>query len=60
MIEKIKQIVKEEYQELVNIRRDIHAHPEVGTKEFRTQEVIINFLEKLNCYQITKSFNTEQ
>ena len=48
MIEKIKQIVKKEYQELVNIRRDIHAHPEVGTKEFRTQEVIINFLEKLN------------
>ncbi len=58
MIEKIKQIVKKEYQELVNIRRDIHAHPEVGTKEFRTQEVIINFLEKLNCYKITKSFNT--
>ena len=58
MIEIIKKIAKDIYQELVDIRRDLHSHPEVGMHEFRTQELIINELEKLNCYQITKSFGT--
>lgn len=37
--------------ELVGIRRDIHAHPELGTKEFRTAALII---EKLTEYGVDK------
>ena len=58
MIEKIKQIIREDYNRLVSIRRDIHSHPELGFEEYRTQALIINELEKLNCYEITKSAKT--
>ena len=58
MINKIKQIINEDYNRLVSIRRDIHSHPELGLEEFRTQELIIKELEKLSCYKITKSAKT--
>ena len=58
MIEKIKQIINDDYNRLVSIRRDIHSHPELGFEEYRTQELIIKELEKLNCYEITKSAKT--
>ena len=34
-------------KELVSIRRDIHAHPELGSHEVRTTEVIRSYLESL-------------
>ena len=34
-------------EELVSIRRDIHAHPELGSHEVRTTEVIRSYLESL-------------
>ena len=30
--------------ELINIRRDIHMHPEIGFEEERTSKIIKNFL----------------
>lgn len=58
MLTKIKDITKDIYQKLVKIRRDIHMHPEIGLQEFRTQELIINLLNDLGCYQINKSATT--
>lgn len=58
MIEKIKNIVKENYDKLVEIRRHIHSHPEIGGQEYNTQKLIIDTLENLGCYKIQKSFNT--
>ena len=58
MINKIKQIINEDYNRLVSIRRDIHSHPELGFEEYRTQQLIINELEKLNCFEIKKSAKT--
>ncbi|MEV4001253.1 amidohydrolase [Actinomadura sp. NPDC049753] len=31
-------------QELIGIRRDLHAHPEVAFQEFRTTQIIVDFL----------------
>ena len=35
------------YSELIALRRDFHRHPELGFKEFRTQEKIIAYLESI-------------
>ncbi|OHW62715.1 putative hydrolase YxeP [Andreesenia angusta] len=43
MLEKAKQI--EEY--VISFRRDLHRHPELSNKEFRTQERIMEELDKL-------------
>lgn len=32
---------------LVDVRRDFHSHPELGTKEFRTQEKIRGYLREM-------------
>lgn len=37
--------------ELVAIRRDLHAHPELGLQEFRTSDIVANYLESLG-YQV--------
>ena len=58
MLDKIKKIIKEDYNRLVSIRRDIHSHPERGRNEYRTQELIIKELEKLKTFKIVKSANT--
>ena len=58
MLEKIKELSKQNFKNLVDIRRDIHANPEIGMLEFRTQELIINYLNKLGCFKITKSAKT--
>ena len=34
-------------QELIGIRRDLHAHPEVAFKEFRTTQIIVDFLSAI-------------
>jgi hippurate hydrolase len=33
--------------ELVAIRRDLHAHPELGLEEHRTSDIVASYLEKL-------------
>lgn len=58
MIELIKKLAKEHYNELKGIRRDLHSHPEVGKEEYRTQKLIISVLNDLGCFQVQKSANT--
>ena len=58
MIEVIKKYAKEYEQELIAIRKDIHSHPEIGRKEYRTQKLIIDLLNNLGCYDIKKSADT--
>ncbi|MFT4021262.1 MAG: M20 aminoacylase family protein [Acinetobacter sp.] len=36
-----------DYMHLVALRRDIHAHPELGYAEHRTADIVANFLEEL-------------
>ncbi len=43
----IKEDIKEIMPEVINIRRDLHMYPELGFQEYRTSEVISNYLEKL-------------
>ena len=43
----IQSFVESIFDELVAIRRDIHAHPEVGMTEVRTSALIRSELEKM-------------
>lgn len=45
--------VNEQYNEAVKIRRDIHKNAELGNQEFRTQQVVIDFLKKNNIEVVT-------
>lgn len=45
--ERIIKISEEINEELINIRRDIHAHPEIGFHEERTSGIIAEELKKL-------------
>ena len=58
MLNRIKELTKENFNNLVDIRRDIHANPELGMEEYRTQELIINYLKQFGCFTITKSAKT--
>ena len=40
-------LLPEEYEEILRIKRDLHMHPELSKKEFRTTGLIRAFLEKL-------------
>lgn len=42
---------------LVNVRRDFHEHPELGTQEFRTHDKICEYLDEMSIPYRT-SFNT--
>ncbi len=46
-IKKIKNLAEAVKPELISIRRDIHAHPEMGLKEVRTASVIAAKLKEL-------------
>lgn len=43
----VKKEIESIQNELVEIRRHLHAHPEQSWHEFETQAYIINYLEKL-------------
>lgn len=47
MKEKIQQLAKQFFQEVVNIRRTIHANPELAYEEFETADLICNELDQL-------------
>lgn len=49
--------VEKIYEEMVNIRREIHQFPELGDEEFETSKKIKNFLSK-NDIQFTEIINT--
>lgn len=55
---KIQQAVEENLQWIVDIRRDLHQHPEPSTKEFRTSDKIVSILKDLGVEGIKKYFNT--
>lgn len=40
----LKEEIEAIYTDIVQIRRDIHAHPELGQEEFRTQKIVEDFL----------------
>ena len=42
----IKELCRKSYDEIIEIRREIHRFPEMGNNEFRTTEIIMNCLEK--------------
>ena len=50
---KVKQLVEEFYDEIVEIRRDIHMHPELSEQEERTMNLIseklIRFMVRSSC-----------
>ena len=43
----IKERAKELHQELIEMRRDFHAHPELGFKEYRSGKIIEEYLQSL-------------
>ncbi|MBQ1948611.1 MAG: amidohydrolase [Treponema sp.] len=44
-LSKIKELSASDYDYLVKLRRDLHAHPELGLNEFRTAELIEHELD---------------
>lgn len=44
---KIQSLAQEQFDFLVETRRDIHRHPEPSTKEFRTQKLVIDELKRI-------------
>jgi len=43
----ISEQIEKYREELIDLRRDFHRHPELGFEEFRTADIIENFLETL-------------
>ncbi|MEN8244244.1 MAG: amidohydrolase [Thermodesulfobacteriota bacterium] len=43
----ISEQVEKYREELINLRRDFHRHPELGFEEFRTADIIENYLKAL-------------
>ena len=44
--------MEEVVKEMIEIRRDIHKHPELGFEENRTKDVILDCLNKFGCNDI--------
>ena len=47
MIERIKKLTSESREEIVGLRRQIHANPELSFKEFETAKTICTYLDKI-------------
>lgn len=43
---KIKEKINHLKDELIQLRRDFHKHPELGFKEYRTSKIVADYLEK--------------
>lgn len=54
----IRTFVDSIFDELVAIRRDIHAHPETGMQEVRTSALIRSELEKMGVDEIQQPLPT--
>ena len=54
----IKNKIKNIKKELIAIRRDIHSHPELSNKEFKTMELISECLKTYNIKHRTKAAST--
>ncbi|MFV0480506.1 MAG: M20 family metallopeptidase [Campylobacteraceae bacterium] len=53
--ENIKKIIKENTKSMIEFRRDLHRHPELPWKEFRTTKQIAQELDKLGInYRLTE------
>lgn len=48
LLQRIKQLAMDMYEELKSIRHHIHAHPELSYQEFETSAFIQQYLKKLN------------
>ncbi|MFT5020724.1 MAG: amidohydrolase, partial [Polaribacter sp.] len=46
MIDRIKQITAQSSQEILDIRRHLHAHPELSFKEYETSKYVCSVLDK--------------
>jgi len=44
----IQRIIAKHEEELIELRRDFHRHPELGFAEFRTGNIVKRYLEKLD------------
>lgn len=44
--EEIISLCRENYDDIVSIRRELHMCPEIGRQEYETTEIIISYLEK--------------
>ncbi|HBB6657804.1 TPA: amidohydrolase [Salmonella enterica] len=49
----MQEAVNKQYNEAVQLRRDIHQHAELGNQEFRTQKVVVDFLTKQGIDVVT-------
>ncbi|WLR51483.1 M20 family metallopeptidase [Bacillus tianshenii] len=47
MLEQLYQQIDEQYDEMIDMRRYLHMHPEVSFKEYKTAEYIADFYQKL-------------
>ena len=48
-------LLPDEFEQILQIKRDLHMHPELSKEEFRTSGVIRTFLEKLPCAELLKT-----
>lgn len=48
MIQTIEQLIEQHFEEMVNIRRYLHAHPELSFQEYETANYIANYYDTLN------------
>lgn len=46
MSDNLKDLIDSIEEEVINIRRDLHQHPELGWEEVRTASIIAEILEK--------------
>lgn len=51
-MKEIHKLAMENSSEVIELRRDIHKHPEIGRKEFRTADLIRSKLEEYGADQI--------
>ncbi|WP_409253349.1 M20 family metallopeptidase [Bacillus sp. SCS-153A] len=48
MLEKLFERLENEWEEMVDIRRHLHQHPEISFKEFKTAQFIVDYYRKLD------------